>query len=324
MRPALRLLDGTEDLVSGSDEWGAARNRGVGGSDIPILLGLSKYCTRRELWAYKTRRLARLPVGPAAEWGHLTEPLVADWFARKTGQPVREVKGTVQHPHVDYAIANLDRIAGSEPDEAVLEIKNSRYGTGYGEPGTDQVPFDAAAQVVWYLGVTGMSRGYVAALIGGQDPGVWTIGPDPDLFARLMEIAGDFWRHVVLDEEPALEPHPTTLDLVKRMRPAEEERSVEAPASLYGTLDALKEAREAKDKAALIADHLQAEVCDFMGSATRLVWPGGSISWKQSQGRPSTDWKAISAKLGIPESLIKQHTTRNPYPVFRPTWRNES
>ena len=45
------------DLNQRSEEWLQWRSKGVTASDIPIILGLSPYKTRWQLWAEKVGRI---------------------------------------------------------------------------------------------------------------------------------------------------------------------------------------------------------------------------------------------------------------------------
>ena len=77
----------TENLSR--EDWLSFRRKGIGGSDAAAIMGMSPFCTKRDLYYDK---LGIQPVMDeeednwvAKEVGHRLEDLVAEIFARKTG-----------------------------------------------------------------------------------------------------------------------------------------------------------------------------------------------------------------------------------------------
>src|SRR5689334_22139628 len=63
-----------------SAEWHAERRKGIGGSDIPVLLGLSKYASPYSLWAEKIGQVPPDESDDEAERfviAHAMEPVLA-------------------------------------------------------------------------------------------------------------------------------------------------------------------------------------------------------------------------------------------------------
>lgn len=89
----LVLVD-TADLTE--EEWLSYRRRGIGGSDVAALLGISPWRTARDLY-YDKLNVAAVEDEEgnwvALEMGHLLEPLVAKIFERKTGYKIYQITG---------------------------------------------------------------------------------------------------------------------------------------------------------------------------------------------------------------------------------------
>lgn len=87
----LVLVD-TADLTE--EEWLSYRRRGIGGSDVAALLGISPWRTARDLY-YDKLNVAAVEDEEgnwvALEMGHLLEPLVAKIFERKTGYKIYQI-----------------------------------------------------------------------------------------------------------------------------------------------------------------------------------------------------------------------------------------
>ena len=73
------------------EEWLDYRRKGIGGSDVAAIFGISSFHTGRDIYYEKTG-VTRIEDQPdnwvALEVGHLLEDLVAKIFSGQTGLPV--------------------------------------------------------------------------------------------------------------------------------------------------------------------------------------------------------------------------------------------
>ena len=113
------------------EEWLAYRRKGIGGSDVAAVLGVSPFRTARDLYYDKLGIAA--PVVSDDNWvqlevGNLLEPLVARIFEKKTGLKVYQRKAMFYHPKYPWMQADLDYLVDL-PDgaTAILEIKTTNY-----------------------------------------------------------------------------------------------------------------------------------------------------------------------------------------------------
>lgn len=113
------------------EEWLAYRRKGIGGSDVAALLGISPWRTARDLYFDKLNIVAvedNEDNWVALEMGHLLEPLVAKIFQHRTGYKVYQIKKMFQHPQYSWMLADVDYFV-ELPDgsTAILEIKTTNY-----------------------------------------------------------------------------------------------------------------------------------------------------------------------------------------------------
>lgn len=76
------------------EKWLAYRRKGIGGSDVAALLGISPWRTARDLYFDKLNIVAvedNEDNWVALEMGHLLEPLVAKIFQHRTGYKVYQI-----------------------------------------------------------------------------------------------------------------------------------------------------------------------------------------------------------------------------------------
>lgn len=174
-------------------EWLAARQKGIGSSDVADILGVG-YKSARHVY-YQKR--GDLPLegdeGEAATWGHLHEETVAREWARRNKSAVRRV-GLVANVLRPWMLCTLDRqVPGGlcplrGPEELAprccLEVKTrSAWKAGQW---LREVPDDVHAQTLWQLMTTGYDHVHVACLIGGNDFRQFTVRRDEDLETRIL------------------------------------------------------------------------------------------------------------------------------------------
>lgn len=224
----------------------AARQSGIGGSDIAAILGLSKFKTALDVYHSKTAP-APEPEKPAEHlyWGHALEAPIAARFGEETGYTICRQPEIRRHPQHDWAIANADGLIlareGGEP-VGILEIKtSSAYAAkSWSADDAEHIPVEYFAQVQWYLEIFDLDMAYLAVLIGGSDYRHYRIERDRELAAHLIEQGSRFWHDHVLANIP---PAPQTPDDLLKLYPQDSGDSAEADTETliaYNELTALK------------------------------------------------------------------------------------
>ena len=91
--------------------WLQFRRRGIGGSDIAAICGISKWRTPTHVYLEKLGEAPEQVKNEAAEWGTRLEPLIAEKFSQENPDwAIIEKKVIYCHPEHESALANLDRI----------------------------------------------------------------------------------------------------------------------------------------------------------------------------------------------------------------------
>lgn len=175
----------------------------IGGSDIAVVMGESRFKTPLQLWLEKTGKVEMpdLSKNQNVRMGNILEQVVADLFTEETGKVVRQAPKGYTHPEYDYMVAHIDRII-TGTDE-LLECKTCNAFKKE-EWEDNNIPDEYILQVQWYLGITGRKKGYIAVLIGGVDFKYQVVEADPTLFSYMVECAKDFWNKVQNNIPPEL------------------------------------------------------------------------------------------------------------------------
>lgn len=187
-----------ENLVVGSWEWQERRKLTIGSSEIATVLGLNKYQTPLALWAEKTGRTPARSDNPHMKFGRSIEAVIASIYSDRVGVELTHCDSSVAHDLKPWATATPDYFQCSGGD--LVEIKNTR-GSGYKDGATPEAHH---LQVIWQLGVLGLKRGKIVAMVNA-DPSaleVREIDFDADLFAQMIFVAEKFMQHLRDDTPP--------------------------------------------------------------------------------------------------------------------------
>lgn len=192
------------------EEWLAFRRRGIGGSDVAAIMGISPFRTARDLY-FDKRNIASVEVNEgnwvAMEMGHLLEDLVAKIFQKKTGYPVYQIKKMFYHPVYQFMLADVDYFA-TLPDgsTALLEIKTTNYNARdhWWLDGKETVPIYYETQGRHYMAVMDIDRIFYCCLYGNNEGEVIIREIKRDLAyeEEMIYLEDNFWNNHVLAQVP--------------------------------------------------------------------------------------------------------------------------
>lgn len=178
------------------DEWLEWRRQGLGGSDIPIILGLTSWGSPGEVWASKVDpEHPGIVATERMQWGNILENIVIDEWARRHDIDPETIKRQVRVEHAEHPWrrATLDGLR----DAVVVEAKNTS------ERPWDTLPEHYRAQNLWQIGNTpGATEGVVIALHQGIELVEYPVEFDADLYERLAGFAAKFWQNVLDRRHP--------------------------------------------------------------------------------------------------------------------------
>ena len=289
------------------------RKKGIGGSDIAAIIGVSQFKTALDVYLSKTTDQPEQQ-GEHLYWGHALENPIIDRFIQDTGANVIRQPEMRRHPDYEWAIANADAlITNGDTIEAILEIKTSSAfkSREWGADDTDEVPIEYIAQVQWYMWIYDVNEAYLAALIGGNQYRQYHITRDDELIAMLAEKAQAFWQNHVI---PRIPPEPQDGADAQKLYPHDNGDTAEADSD---TLTAYAELRELKAQ----EKELKAQIA---AKEDLLKIKIGSYSAMQANGNTLFTWKAqqsqrfdSSAFKNAHPDLYQQYTKTSETRVLR-------
>ncbi len=312
----------------GSAAWLAARQQGIGGSEIAAVLGLSPFESAFSLWHRKRGLMEPVEETDVMYWGKLHEPTICAEFARRHPEFAVSTAPTYARTERPWQIANPDRLLHiscgchlhradccdpqdcgpccercptcptlARPPAAVLEAKTSRDGDRWGEEGTDEIPVHYRAQCLWYLDVLGLDTCHVAVLIAGADYREYLVHRDPAEAELMREAGARFIASLANGDRPAIDGHTATWHTVKALSEGLDDIDIEVPGAVrdryFAALAAVSAAGEEKRAAAgLLLDVIgtgRRAVCERRLVATRTVRDGRTYSLLPARNRENAE-----------------------------------
>ncbi|MEV0016602.1 YqaJ viral recombinase family protein [Streptomyces tendae] len=266
--------------------WLAERQKGLGGSDLAVLLGFIKGKGPWHIWLDKLGRGDDFD-NERMEFGREMEEPIARVWSRRTGIPVITPPGMYANNERPWMLGNVDRLAlDADTGEVVgpLECKNKTEWQRK-DWEEDEAPDAPQIQTLWYQAVGGWRKGYCAACVGGNTLRWHAVERREDLIQHLIEWTGDWWqRHIVEGEEPEADGLPGTKDLLAHLWDVEENKVTEV---------AVEQARNLRRREATLAAAIERAQhrLDEVQNRMRLVCreaeiaktPGGKVAWTNKQ-----------------------------------------
>lgn len=209
------------------EEWLDRRLTGIGASDAPIILGLSKFKSAFQLYHEKLGlEPVSLAENEAVEWGLSLEEPLSKRFMRDSGRETfaPPAWAIYQHAGIPWLIASIDRwqkyrAPGSSvdavPEVLPLELKTANYSKA--SEWANEPPIEYQVQVQHQLAVTGCRMASIAVLIGGQKF-LWTdVQRDEAFIDAMMEQELIFWRRLNDRNPPPVDGSEQTAETLKRL-----------------------------------------------------------------------------------------------------------
>lgn len=305
------------------------RNR-LGASEMPVVLGMTKYKSPIALWAEKRGLIPLNMVGNEyTEWGTRLEAVVADAYAEKNDVVIFPVSTLIAPNGWRSATPDRKVMSRAQLDAATdgapilsspwlrgLEVKcrGDYSAADFGEPGTDQIPDEVAIQchanmsVLRELGIL-VDRWDVATLTGGNRYRQYVIHYDKDIDAAITEAAVNFWEnHVERGVEPPVDGSEATSDYLREKFQRNSEVVLEATPEQEVLILELRDVRAKKKEFETRESEIKNQLMADMGAAGCLKSRIGRVDWKAPNGNVVA-WKEVAEALNAPAALITAHST---------------
>lgn len=272
--------------------WLNERKKGIGGSDVAAILGLSKWSTPYQVYADKRGEAEDKPGNVDMLIGTMLEPWLFDEYKRVEGADIQKIDEILYDKEYPFLFANVDGLR----EDRVVEFKTARDDSEWGQPGTDQCPAAYVLQVQHYMRVADKPLCDLGVLFKSSrvpELVIYRIERDDELLGMVIPKLVEFWNCVVEGVAPAAI---SSDDANWKYRKSE-------PKAISATDDIAKSAsdlRRVKDAMATLKeqqDLLEARIKEYM--QTNDVLKSGSdilATWKTAKGATKIDVDRLRAE----------------------------
>lgn len=264
---------------SSHDEWLAARDKGIGASEVGAILGLSPFETAFSLWLKKTNQVPREPENEAMLMGHMLEDVVAKRWEMETGEKVIKASAAdiiYVHPEHDFLRATPDRIVRGR--KKLLECKTTVTSID-----AEDIPAHWQAQVIYQMYVTGIHDADIAWLVQGRYFGYAHIPYDEEFAEFIANKVTEFWNEcVVVGKEPECI---TVSDFT--LKGSDPGTTIEADDEAFAQIMSLRTIKQSISEREENANNIADCIKLYMGEMESLTYQGKTLAtWKTgSRGR---------------------------------------
>lgn len=284
--------------------WLEERRRGVGGSDVAAIMGLSPWKTAYQVYQEKRKEVEDWGGNSLTDWGKRMEPAIRQWYSDETGRDVRLPDKIMYHPQHPFMLASLD---GFTDDGRVVEIKTARSGKNWGEPETNQIPDYYAVQVHHYMTITGFQVADIPVSIAGGSPSLYVVEADKEISEMIIEACAKFWERV----QSGNPPDPVTYaDAVARFGSLKTEGAIVADDKEIHAIEGIKSVRAQIKELEEHEEAWKARIIIALGEqADTLIDSSGQtlVTYKLANGRKLFDSKSLEKEMPeVYQKYLKQ------------------
>lgn len=183
-------------MEQGTTSWHEWRSRGLGASEAPIVMGVSPWTTRLQLWEIKTGKRKPQQSNWATERGNQMEPKARASY---------ELYHNIDMPptlaeHKDYPFIRASLDGYNQEQSIFLEIKCPGK-ADHQKALQGQVPEKYFPQLMQQFIVTGAKEGHYWSF-DGENGALVVVKPDEEYCQKLLSELISFWNLVQTDTPP--------------------------------------------------------------------------------------------------------------------------
>ena len=270
-------------------EW---RRKGLGGSDIGAIFGLSRWSDPWSVWLDKVHG-ASSGDDDSRITGRLLEEAVAKYAAQRLDADGLMVGPMSAHPERPWMRGSPDYFLRFGARHDLLECKTAEYQTsedGWGPDMSDEIPPAYRCQVDWYMAVLDRPIAWVAVFFKRSDAwALYRIERNAEREADMIQRAGNWWAyHVQQGNPPNIDASSGARAGLARVFPQPADRGDLRPATPEEEhlVRQYHDTRHAVRDLSKEADRLGNEIRDAIGNNAGLRFRGGRVKW--SRGATNT------------------------------------
>jgi len=193
------------------------RQKHIGSSDVPAILGLDPWRDPIDIWASKVFPLDKEKPTAWQETGNYLEPALVDWCEARIEEPITRDVG-ITAPNGIIRV-NLDGLTATNKNiEAKTCGIDSTFApelSHFGEDGTDQVPKRVIIQTQVQMYAAESEFTFVPALLGGRGWNLYHVERNEGIVDKILETVVEWWLAYV--ETKKMPPGMPKLEVLEKL-----------------------------------------------------------------------------------------------------------
>lgn len=260
-------------------DWLEARRGYIGGSDAPIILGVTTWSSPLQVWHQKIGAAEiESNVLERQKWGNRLESAIREAYTEETGRkvsadPPHSFRVSKEHPIV---AASLDGVVDEfdERGPGVLQIKTADAFTK--AKWKDEPPLEYQVQVQHEMAASGYKWASLAVLFGGNTFFYFDIPRDQQFIDAMIAAEYDFWKHVTDGVPPSPSGAEGDTRILTSLYGVASGKSISFGADAIALHEQLTTAKEAEKEAKKAIEFSKQMLLSMMGDAELGLLPDGS------------------------------------------------
>lgn len=279
------------------------RKKGLGGSDIPAILGVSDWSTPLEVYRDKMNpELIEQELSEDLERGIRVEDYILHTYSDKCEVELDKNIPTIVDKAYPFMRANIDAMVRGQ--NIVVEAKSTKAPTSTWEKG---IPEYYKPQVAYYAMLTDADYVEVPVMFSCWNYACYTYWRDESYEAMIKDKVIDFWNNHIVKGVP---PEPTNLDELKASYPTlDKTKTIKADNTISAKVSMLQEVTEQRKILEKQEKQLKVQIQGFMGDASFLDAGFCRLSLKEYT---ASKFDVSAFKEASPE-LYKQYLSESSY-----------
>jgi putative phage-type endonuclease len=285
------------------------RRRGIGGSEVAAILGLSRFRTPYVVWLDKMGLLAPQPSSKRMLFGQFAEAAILKAYAHETHCELMTDHKSARHPERPWMVATADALVVGErrgvDAKMIAWDQSPRW-----PPTAAEIPDEYVLQCWHYADFFGYDGWDLAVSVAGEFPRIYTVPLDREAQTVVAKRVEAWWRrHIVNGEEPPMDASPVIAAYLQQAHPTHKRPDLrnatdEEIAILREYEQVRIEQKAIEEERTVLENQLRKAVGDREG----LTWFGGKFTWRKTRDRKITDWESMA--LGLLNQFVKDPQQR--------------
>jgi len=292
-------MDAEKITFTTEDEWLKFKKGGIGGSEAPVILGVSQYAGPLDLWSEKRGLVEGKEQTEQMAWGKRLQAVIIQGYQEETGRAVFD-QGihtfvNKKHDFIRYSADGLILAPGISEKDWIFEAKSTGYITA--KELEEEFPLDWEVQIQHGLFTLGLPKASLAVLVKGNQLR-WKDVDRNDLFIeQMLDKEMEFWEMVKSGNPPDADYRESTTKTISKLYPRDSGATMQLPPEAMGWSEDLVEAKDCIKRSKKIEAEAENRIKMAIGENTFGTLPNGnSFSWKW-QERKAYEVKATEFRV---------------------------